>query len=150
MTQERWDDDENLLADLRQALAFAAPGDAMVEAGRAAFTWRTVDEELANLTYDSLLDELSVVRGVDAAPRTLVFDAGSLSIELELVPGRIVGQLVPPMPGRVVVQSEETQVGRATVDTQGCFGIDVPAGTRVRLRCTTGLADVVTQWVTTS
>lgn len=150
MTQERWHDDEALLADLRQALAYGAPRDeALVEAGRAAFTWRTVDEELAALSYDSLLDDLSMVRGVDTAPRTLVFDAGALSVEVELDAGRLVGQLVPATAGEVVVQSQGAEVARATADGAGCFTARVPSGMRVRLRCTTESADVVTDWVST-
>ena len=37
------------------------------EAAQAAFTWRTVDDELMELTYDSL-DEPSTVRGVGVGP----------------------------------------------------------------------------------
>ena len=52
-----WDDEE-LLAALRQALrARQAVSPGFVEAGKGAFAWRTIDAELAQLTYDSLVDE---------------------------------------------------------------------------------------------
>lgn len=151
MAQRRWDDDESLLADLGEALAFAAPREAVLDAGRQALTWRTVDEELASLSYDSLLDDRVMVRGAGAVPRSLVFDSGSLSVELELDADRIVGQLVPAASGKVVVQSETVDVVvRGSADTEGCFTLHgVPSGTRVRLRCSTGSASVVTDWVRT-
>jgi len=48
-----WNDDEKLIEALREAFASAddVPA-AFVEAGKAAFAWRTIDAELAALTYD--------------------------------------------------------------------------------------------------
>ena len=65
--------DDELLAELREAVAEAdLVTDRQREAARAAFTWRTVDAELAELLHDSAL-EAAGVRGADDAPRTLSF-----------------------------------------------------------------------------
>ena len=56
MTLTDWTDDE-LLAELRAAIAEAdLVTDRQREAARAAFTWRTVDAELAELLHDSALE----------------------------------------------------------------------------------------------
>jgi hypothetical protein len=56
MTEPGWPNDEVLLAELRRALAWAWPGEADFETGRAAFRWRTIDGELAGLIHDCLID----------------------------------------------------------------------------------------------
>ncbi|WP_258723509.1 hypothetical protein [Cellulomonas sp. NS3] len=156
MTQPRWTDDDELLADLRSALGGGAPvGEGApvsareLEAARAAYTWRTVDAELATLSYDSLLDDRVLVRGAAAAPRSLVFDAADLTVELEVTAGRLVGQLVPPGPGEVVLDTQSAQEGPVATDDAGCFTLSAPPGARVRLRCTTPSGTVVTDWVRT-
>jgi hypothetical protein len=151
MTQPRWSGDDALLRDLQDALAHGAPArDADLEAGRAAYAWRTVDEELAALTYDSLLDDGPTVRGVATAPRSLVFESGDVAVELDVLPQRLVGQLVPGAAGDVVVQSGTEVVARVRADDAGCFSvsIDPSRAPLVRLRCTTGDRTVVTDWVT--
>ena len=66
-----WDQDEQLLAALREALhgrpvppardpqAGQAVPPEFVEAGQALYTWRNIDAELAELTYDSAHDTLA-------------------------------------------------------------------------------------------
>ena len=98
-----------LLAAMRAAGTALDPvPDLVIEAAKAAWTWRTIDAELAELTYDSWTDdkELAGVRGAVAAPssRLLSFEARDLAVELEIVVEgdrrRLVGQIVPPSPGR--------------------------------------------------
>lgn len=48
-----WDSDEQLVADLAEALRTEREvPDRLIEIGRAAFAWRHVDAELAALTDD--------------------------------------------------------------------------------------------------
>ncbi len=150
MTEPRWAQDEPLLADLKAALAAGAPDQAAVEAGRAAFAWRTIDRELATLAHDSLMAETSGVRGGVTAPRSLVFEGAELSLELEVVGRRVTGQLVPGARADVVVRSPAGEVARATTDDDGWFGVDVDADgdVVVRLECTTADATLVSDWVT--
>lgn len=148
MAHHGWNDDETLLAELRAALGGGAAVDEReLEAARGAFTWRTVDAELASLTYDSLLDDRVLVRGTATAPRSLVFDAAELSVELEITADRIVGQLVPPGPGDVVLQTERADVAHVLADDAGCFTVPGAPRERIRLRCTTPSGTVVTDWV---
>lgn len=150
MTQPRWTDDDELLADLRDALGAGTPVSGReVDAAQAAWTWRTVDAELATLSYDSLLDDRVLVRGAVSAPRSLVFDAADLTVELEVTAGRVVGQLVPPGPGEVVLETESAQETPIATDEAGCFTLAPAPGALVRLRCTTPSTTVVTDWVRT-
>ena len=87
-----------------RALRAAEPvPDHVVDGARAAWTWRTIDEELAELVFDSAV-ELTGVRSEDTA-RQLTFRAPGVEIEVMVVDDaarRIVGQLIPP--GECAVQ----------------------------------------------
>ncbi|HZG93541.1 MAG TPA: hypothetical protein VEZ46_02410 [Mycobacteriales bacterium] len=143
-------DDEQLLSELRSALVDHDPvPDDVVAAARDAFGWRTLDADLAALSYDSLLDEreLAGVRSAGDAARLLTFESPVLTVEVEVGSGRIIGQLVPPQPGEVEVR----HVGGSTTvpaDAVGRFVANgVPAGP-VSLRCrTTDATAVVTDWI---
>jgi hypothetical protein len=87
-------DDDRLLAELREAVAEADQvTDRQREAARAAFTWRTVDAELAELLHDSAL-ESTAVRGADDAARTLSFVSGPITLEVEIDGDTVMGQVV--------------------------------------------------------
>ena len=76
--------DDELLAELRAAVAEAdLVTDRQREAARAAFTWRTVDAELAELLHDSALEAPRCAAAGDAA-RTLSFASGELTLEVEI------------------------------------------------------------------
>lgn len=145
-------DEERLLAELRAAGALdPVPADA-VAAARSAFLWRTIDAELAELTYDSLFEEkeLTGVRGA-AEARSLTFATEDLTVELEAstvgAGRRLLGQLVPPQPGEVEVRHAGGTV-TVTADELGRFSADVPPGP-VSLRCrgSRAGANVTTDWV---
>jgi hypothetical protein len=143
-------EDEQLLSELRTAVADQDPvPDSVVAAARDAFAWRTLDADLAALSYDSLLDEKELVgvRSDGDAARLLTFESAQLTVEVEVGAGRIVGQLVPPQPGEVEVRHAG---GSTTVaaDAVGRFvANDVPAGP-ISLRCrTTDATAVVTDWI---
>ncbi len=101
--------DDDLLAELHQVglLFDPLPGE-VVAAARSAFAWRTIDAELAELVEDSSQGDraLAGVRG--EAPVLLSFAVGDTTIEIEVVADgerrRLLGQLVPPLPGRVEVR----------------------------------------------
>jgi hypothetical protein len=127
----------------------------VLQAARASFTWKTVDGELAELTYDSAVDRpvTSAVRGGED-PRLLRFEVSELSVELEITAvgerRRVVGHLVPRQPARVEICH---RAGRALVeaDEGGRFEAeDVVAGPS-SLRCDLtgrrGAAPLVTSWV---
>ena len=132
--------DERLVAELR---AFAGRADPVPEdvvfAARGSFAWRRVDAELAELTFDSLLDDagLAVVRSGDAV-RLVTFDAGDVSVEVEITERgprrRLLGQLVPPQEAQVEVRAAS---GRAEVaaDRLGRFTVDEMGAGPASLRC---------------
>lgn len=152
MTSARWDDDELLLADLRAAVA-ATPAvpDHLLAAAQAVWTWRTVDEELllASLSFDSRLQPVGGLRADgDEQSRTMVFDWPALSLEIEVLPGQLVGQLIPAAAGEVRLLTAEGQYAAAATDETGSFVLERPPGGPVRLVCRAGDVQGQTDWVT--
>ena len=115
-------EDQAVLDDL--AAALAARRDVRPhhrEAARAAFTWRTVDEELMELTYDSL-DSPTTVRGVvDTRPRALAFTSRSGSLEVEVDGDRVRGHVLPPRAVTVVMRNATGERAEANSDEDGMF-----------------------------
>jgi hypothetical protein len=137
-------DDDVLLGQLGEALRmYDEPPADVVTAAKDLFTWRTIDAELAALTFDSLLDdERAAVRSTSAPPRVLTFEAHGLTVELEVETGpagrRLLGQLVPPVVGELDL---DTAAGtqRVSVEGMGRFVADLPdEPQRIVLRLTAG------------
>jgi hypothetical protein len=141
--------DEQLLAELREALNTAEEVPAgFITAGKAAFAWRTVDAELAALAQEtSDMDSLAGVRAERAAVRALSFLASDISIELEVTPDALLGQLVPARPGTIEVQTQEGGRMAVTVDEFGWFAIRPLPSTMFRLHLQTASDNVITEWV---
>lgn len=125
----------------------------VVAAAKASYTWRTVDAELAVLSYDSFLDAeiLAGVRGSRGA-RQLTFSSPALTIEVEVEPGTtpaLSGQIVSPEPAVMEVRTEQG-TRMVEVDELGRFEVtELPAGL-VSFRCSprrVGLPAVATDWV---
>jgi hypothetical protein len=122
--------------------------------GRYSFTWRTIDAELAELAYDSVVGRAAGVRGSEDQ-RLLTFEAPRLTLELQVsalgARRRLIGQLVPPQRARVMVRHQEGIVA-VEADELGRFRVeDLPAGPgslRCHLAGEEGGAPVVTDWVT--
>lgn len=141
---------------LREALAQLDPVPPhVVAAARAAYTWRTIDDELAALAFDSAADaELAGVRG--SGPRALTFEVGEVVIDVEVVEtadlrgvrGQVAG-LAAPLPV-LELQTPDRSMPLALDDLGRFAAADVPPGP-VRLRCTfatdTGRPPVSTEWV---
>ena len=160
-----WDQDEELLAALREALpgrpappardqqarpAGPAVPPEFIAAGQALYTWRSIDAELAELSYDSAQDSLARAgqRAGDPSVRTLTFSSDHLTIELEADSEAILGQLVPPQAGLVEIQSGPGKGTETSVDAMGFFTIQPAPGGPFRLRCqgSDGVV-VLTEWL---
>jgi len=143
------DDDDPLLAELRRVLRRIDPVPPHVTAqAKDAFTWRTVDEELATLAYDSRVElEPTGVRSPETQPRTLTFEAGGVLLELGVNAGVVLGQVVPPAPGTAQLRSAAGHTVTAAIDDAGSFVLrPVPAGlVRIRVRVADG-AGITTEW----
>ncbi len=148
MGTHRWDDDDRLLEDLGAALRAAGPAAEKLLAGAdAAYEWRTVDAELATLSYDSLLDRDSLLRGSAPISRSLVFQGSTMSVDVELNVDALVGQLVPPTVGEVVLLGIAGELGRTRADELGSFTLVAPARGPIRLLCETSAGRLVTEWL---
>ena len=129
--------DDQLLAQLGAALDAVDPvPEHVLDAAKAAFTWRTIDAELASLVFDSAAEDLIGVRSAET-PRQLTFSSPGFEVELIILSDatrRLVGQLVPPQPAEIVLH-HETGERAVRSDSLGRFTIDdVPVGS-VRLTC---------------
>jgi hypothetical protein len=146
----RWEDDNDLLALLEEALA--AEGDVppdFIAAGKAAFAWRTIDAELAALVYDSDREPALMRNQTTADLRALTFASAHVTIELELTGVGLIGQLVPPSTAEIDVQTAAGVTSSVTTDELGCFTIRVIPQEPFRLRCRAGeTIDVLTTWIT--
>ena len=102
---------------------------------------------LASLTFDSALEPVRGLRSGSGQPRVLIFTAAHLSLELEVMADLVVGQIVPPGPGEVVVETPDGTTFRIEADDIGLFDFaGLPRG-QVRLRCETPDGNLVTDWV---
>lgn len=138
---------------IREALeeADAVPPDVLA-AARAAFTWRTIDAELAEITFDSQRDDASVTaaRSNQAALRALTFASSSFVIELEVRTDELLGQLVPPADQDsrfTLTMMDAESPTELAVDDMGCFTISPIPSRPFRLQLT-GTASVATDWIT--
>jgi hypothetical protein len=140
-------DDDRLLDELSAALRQAgSPTPMMTAAGRAAFSWGSVDGELAALTHDSVHDDLTAVRGPSAPSRTLVFTGAQESVEVERTETSLTGQLIPPTSGEVALWGPDGELAAASADERGCFAFERPPSGLVRLRCRTSSGVLLTDW----
>lgn len=146
--------EEHLLDRLRELAGRMDPPPAHVtEAARAALGWRTIDRELAELVYDSQAEErpLAGVRG-GAGPRTLTFESDSLTVECEVTDiggrRRLVGQVVPPGPLRLVARRADGTAVTIPVDELGRFDVGDLAPGPLSMRCEpAGARAVETGWL---
>ncbi|HZD38372.1 MAG TPA: hypothetical protein VE664_07005 [Actinomycetes bacterium] len=148
---------QRLWRELAEVIAAADPvPPEVVQRGRDSFAWRTIDADLAALSYDSSAEPAAAaaVRGSEA-PRQLTFEASALTVGVEVtVVGsrrRLIGQLVPPRQALVSVRHQHGGTVAVEADELGRFRADdLPAGLS-SLRCQlSGLEEgtaVVTDWV---
>jgi hypothetical protein len=151
---EREEQDEALIEQLRTALGAETAPASVTEFAKAALTWRRIDAELAELLSDSALDaEPALARGA-AVVRSVSFSAGETIVELEIHPDgerrTLLGQLSPAAQRPIVVQhADGGESASAVTDELGRFRITLEQGGTVRLRITDGEADsaVETAWI---
>jgi hypothetical protein len=148
---DSWDD-ETVLAALQEALRErqAVPPE-FIEAAKSAFAWHNIDAELAQLTYDSTHEpaEALSVRAEAAPIRALTFSSAHLTIELEVTPDSLIGQVVPAQAATVAVHPSTGTETAFPTDETGCFSIrPIPPVTfRLHCRADAGL-EVLTPWIT--
>jgi len=147
-------DDLDFEQELRRAAELLDPlPEGMRRHAVEAFSLRSLDAELAALTFDSLLDApVPLVRGVQP-PRLLTFRSSALTIDVELVDTgrgrRLIGQLDPASPAEIELHApDRTRTARA--DDLGRFTMDdIGTAGPVSIRCRVDGASlpVVTEWM---
>jgi hypothetical protein len=102
---------------------------------------------LACLSYDSALEPVRWLRADPGQARVLIFTTTPLSLELEVMADHVAGQIVPPGPGEILVETPDGASFRIEADDIGFFDVaGLPRG-RIRLRCETPSGRLVTDWV---
>jgi hypothetical protein len=143
------DSNDSLQELLGVALRHAEPvPEHVLDAARGAWTWRTIDEELAALVFDSATESTGV-RDHGGA-RQLTFQGPGIEIEVMVsdpATRRIVGQLVPAQTATIELENA-SGTATQTADRLGRFTFEgVPAGP---IRLTVTVPDgvtVTTDWV---
>jgi hypothetical protein len=151
---EREEQDEALIEQLRSTLQADAVPRAVTDAAKAAFGWRRIDAELAELLSDSALDaEPALARG-EALVRSVTFSAGRTIVELEIHQDRarrtLLGQLSPAATWTVEVQQADGSAAAESVrsDLLGRFRVALEHGGTIRLRLSgTNDAVIETAWI---
>lgn len=144
--------DDELLARLRHVLdAVDEPRMRSTDAAKAAIGWRDIDAELAQLVFDSRVDEADhdlVMRGDAAETRQLTFSTDDVTIDIELGNGGLVGQVIPVGSARVELVQRDAQPRVTETDEFGAFSIDeIQAGpTTIVVRATDGTWSVRAAW----
>ena len=143
-------------AELRAIVSHQDPVPPRLDAAaRGAFTWRTVDAELAELMRDSADAEEeagALVRG-GRGPRQLSFESPRLGIELEIVATgprsrRLEGQLLPPATATVTVERPGEDGLSVQADELGRFVLDGLRAGAVRLHVVLRGAQIAIPWTT--
>ena len=146
-------DDEALMAELAAAVAEeASVSERRRTAAKAAFTWRTVDAELADLLHDSALDAGAAVRSTGSAPRTLTFARGAVTLEIEVDDDSLLGEVVDEDPARgpatVTLQRPDGGDRSAETDASGFFRFENVAAGPARFVVTRAGWSLTTPWAT--
>ena len=87
--------DDELLEQLRDVLnAIDGPQARATEAAKAAIGWRDIDADLAQLVFDSRIDDTQgelVMRGDDGEIHQLTFSTDAVKVSSTRVPGASLG-----------------------------------------------------------
>jgi hypothetical protein len=157
--QQRQPDEDlmELEQALRDHLARTDPVPAAVTRHAVeAFALRRLDEELAEIVWDSLVDSTALTRGPEQT-RVLTFasvHAPARRIEVELVRTAtgwdVTGQVDPAGAGEIRIGHRDGTLTRP-VDVLGRFDASLPLVAALRLWCRSGAAadeaPLVTAWV---
>jgi hypothetical protein len=143
--------DDRLARLVHDALgALDAPPADLVAAAKDSFTWRTIDAELAELTFDSSTDDaLAGVRGT-ATARSLSFEVRDVVIDIEVTEAGdrrdLLGQ-VSPEGTRSLLLDRGGQQQPIELDALGRFRVEAANTGPVRFVVQRADGTVTTDWI---
>jgi hypothetical protein len=144
------DPTDELFEELRSVLHRTDPVPAEVtDFAKTALGWRRLDAELAELLEDSALEaEAPALARGTAGVRSLTFRSDELTIDVEVQPGMLLGQLAPATAATIELQVENgTVAATAESDALGRFRLPLEGEGRFRLRVLRpGASAVETSW----
>ena len=117
-------------------------------AARAAFAWRTIDEELMELTFDSSLGEALAVRDAATDTRVVGFRGSAATLELERDGDALVGQVVPGRSCRLTLITRAGEMAATDADESGFFSLALVGQAPWRLRVEVDGQTESTGWLT--
>ena len=127
---------------------------AVLAAARDAYRWRRVASAIAELEFDSAVDDDDLARVRDGgSERRLRFRVADRVAEVAVIDGgrRMVGRVDPPFGGSMVLRSPSGSTVNVEIDDLGRFIVEpLPRGA-ISLRhvpSDTAMADFETEWVT--
>ena len=138
--------DAVLLSNVREALNEARPAPENIsDLAAMTFAWRTVDDELALLSFDSM-ETLVAVRS-DTTVRTLSYELDDLTIDLQVnvTEKTLIGQIDPEAEGTATL-IHRNGVLDTPIEDLGTFGFDVLPDGPIAIRITIGDRVVRTEW----
>lgn len=142
--------DNDLLEEtLRQAAAIMDPVPAQLQQTAVeAYALYSLDTQLAELTFDSLVHGIPV-RGAVDSPRMLTFRTDELTVDIEVTAHGLMGQLLPPQGARIEVLSgpQLASPPALTADGMGRFAGDLHVTGPFALRLRTDAEVVMTEWL---
>ena len=148
------DRDATTEAELRAIFSHLDPVPQLLDdAARTAFTWRTVDDELAELMRDSAEEEAGALVRSGGGPRQLSFESPRLGIELEVVATgprerRLDGQLLPPAAMTVTVERPGEDPVSVQADELGRFSLEGLKAGVMRLHVILRGTQIAVPWTT--
>lgn len=111
-----------------------------------AFSWRLVDDELAEITFDSASTDLVGIRGTSTQRHTMQFEGAGLSVSVMLSDTSLVASIEPAGVHRCSIESPHG-VTETSTDDDGEVVIDLPR-LPLRIAIDTGVGRLVSPWIT--
>ncbi|MGQ0775999.1 MAG: hypothetical protein ACT4NY_16520, partial [Pseudonocardiales bacterium] len=89
-----------------------------------------------------------LVRGESVlAGRKLIFEADTISVEVDATPDALIGRVVPPGRADISLLTSHGAAGETTADDMGSFVLPTAPSGPVRLLCRTATTRLVTDWI---